>query len=149
MLSVPQPSGVHEETQQLAFSALKRKKAQDRKVFDEQEKMNGLAMPAVPLRIKLAKVAKKAIKASRCAKSASSTAGSKVAVEAMTGNALVGGHGKPVMSTRESRAQAKTALTKWAEKKSASGTKPADKSLVPAPAMDAVSAWVRQFGVCA
>ena len=53
LLSVPQPSGVHKETQQLAFSfsALKRKKAQDRKVFDEQEKMNGLSMPVVPLRI--------------------------------------------------------------------------------------------------
>ena len=93
MLSVPQPSGVHKETQQLAFFALKRKKAQDPKVFDEQEKMNGLSMPVVPLRInrqtmsmnkavessKPARVAKKAIKASRCAKAASSTAGSKVA----------------------------------------------------------------------
>ena len=70
-------------------------------------------------------------------------------MKAMTGNALVGGHGKPVMSTRDSKAEAKvwTALAKWAEKKSASGTKPADKSLVPAPAMDAVSAWVRQFAV--
>ena len=112
-------------------------------MFDEQENMNGLSMPVVPVRInrqkmsmnkavessKPARVAKKATKASRCAKAASSTAGSKVALKAMTGNALVGGHGKPVMSTRESKAEAKvwTALTKWAEKKSAFGTKPADQ----------------------